>query len=57
MLSSQGRIAESTALAELYAGKVARYEVAATHREILDTRNALLATQLSRCLAEIRSAA
>lgn len=57
MLSSHGRIEESTALAKLYAGKVVRYEVAATHREILDTHNELFATQLSRCLEEIRKAA
>jgi len=57
MLSTHGRIVESTALTSLYAGKVVRYEVAATHREILDTRNELFATQLSRCLEEIRQAA
>jgi thioesterase domain-containing protein len=57
MLSSRGRIEESSAMTELYGGKVTRYEVARTHRDILDAHNALFATQLSRCLEEIREIA
>jgi acyl carrier protein len=56
MLSSGGRLEESTPATELYAGKVTRYEVARTHSEILDTHNELFATQLARCLKEIREA-
>jgi len=56
MLSSGGRLEEATPATELYAGQVTRYEVARTHREILDTHNELFASQLSRCLKEIREA-
>jgi hypothetical protein len=56
MLSSAGRLEDSTPAIELYAGQVTRYEVARTHREILDTHNAQFASQLSRCLKEIREA-
>ena len=56
VLASRGRIQTSAALAELYRGKVTRYEVAVTHRQILDAQNELFAAQLSRCLEEIREA-
>ena len=57
VLASRGRSAGSSALTDLYKGKVTRYEAATTHREILDVRNALFAAQLTRCLEEIRKVA
>jgi hypothetical protein len=44
-------------MTKLFAGKVERFEVAATHREILDAHNALFARSLAQCLAAIRGAA
>jgi acyl carrier protein len=59
MFRSSARIAESppAAMTKLFAGKVERFEVAATHREILDAHNALFARSLAQCLAAIRGAA
>jgi hypothetical protein len=43
-------------MTKLFAGKVERFEVAATHREILDAHNAVFARSLAQCLAAIRGA-
>ena len=59
ILASRDRseTADQAHLREVFTGKVERYEVAATHVQILDPHNAAFAARLEHCLAAIRAAA
>lgn len=59
MLSSRDRMetADPQHLRAIFTGKVERFEVAATHVQVLDPRNPVFASRLAQCLASIRAAA
>jgi amino acid adenylation domain-containing protein len=59
MLSSRDRMetADPDNLRRLFTGKVDRFEVAATHVQVLDPHNAVFADRLAHCLASIRAMA
>ena len=57
MLSSRDRVdtADADHLRSLFTGRVERFEVAASHVQILDPHNADFARRLAYCLASIRA--
>ena len=59
MLSSRDRIetADPRQQGQLFTGRVERFEVAATHVQVLDPHNAVFASRLAYCLASIRACA
>lgn len=59
MLSSRDRMetADPGHLRRLFTGPVERFEVAATHVQVLDSHNAVFASRLAHCLASIRATA
>jgi amino acid adenylation domain-containing protein len=59
MLASRDRLRgpHATYLKSVFTGAIEWLEVAATHAQVLDPRNAEFATHLARCLASIRDAA
>ncbi len=59
MLASRQRLlgADSRYLTSIFTGEVERFEVATSHKQVLDPQNAQFAAHLARCLALIRGAA
>lgn len=59
MLSSRDRMetADPQHLLDVFTGKVERFEVAATHVQVLDPHNPVFANRLAHCLASIRAGA
>ena len=59
MLASRQRLAgaDATYLDSIFSGRVERFEVATSHKQVLDPANADFAAHLARCLALIRDAA
>ena len=56
MLASRQRLAgaDATYLKSIFAGNVERFEVATSHKQVLDPHNANFAAHLARCLELIR---